>query len=170
MALIVEDGSVVAGANSYTSVADADTFMANRGYSDWASASTEDKEYALIKAADFIETTYSQSFKGSRVSADQPLSFPRSDIVLYGFDLAEDAIPESLIEAQTRLALKSLSGEQFIEDEGRTVTRERVDVIETYYATYGNKQTRYVEAERLLAPLLSGVNNGQSANLKLVRT
>jgi len=35
MALIVEDGSIVTGAESYCTVAFANTYLANRGYTAW---------------------------------------------------------------------------------------------------------------------------------------
>ena len=49
MTLIVEDGSIVAGAESYISVADAETFLNNRGLT--LTGSESDKEAALANCS-----------------------------------------------------------------------------------------------------------------------
>ena len=51
MAFIVEDGTGVEDANSYTSVAFADAYFADRNNTTWSGASVADKEFALVKAA-----------------------------------------------------------------------------------------------------------------------
>ena len=79
MAFTVEDGTGVSGANSYGSVADANTHWSDRTDDDdvWENADTSDKESALIDATDYIEGTY--SWIGEKKSKDQGLGWPRSD-------------------------------------------------------------------------------------------
>ena len=56
MALIVEDGSGLSGANSYASTAQADTYASDRGLTAWT-GDTATKEAALIRATDYLEAT-----------------------------------------------------------------------------------------------------------------
>ena len=44
MSLIVEDGTMPEGANTYASVADADAYLLSRGVSDWAAPPSSDLE------------------------------------------------------------------------------------------------------------------------------
>ena len=63
MALIIEDGTMPEGANTYASVADADSYLAERS-ENWPSAPSDitpdaniaKKERALILAADWLNT------------------------------------------------------------------------------------------------------------------
>ena len=72
MALIVEDGSIVTGAESYISVADASTYHSNRGNTAWASLSTDAiREQCLRKATDFMRQAYRSRWQGYRVNEDQ---------------------------------------------------------------------------------------------------
>ena len=52
MSLVVEDGTGKADAESYISVADADTYHSNRGNTDWAALTTTEKEQLLRGATD----------------------------------------------------------------------------------------------------------------------
>ena len=75
--IIVEDGSVVAGANSYVTEAELTTYAADRGIT--LTAATD---VLLIKAMDYIE---SLSFIGTKFSEGQSLQWPRSNVYIDGF-------------------------------------------------------------------------------------
>ena len=65
MALVVEDGTGIVGAESYQSVANADIYIQNRtNDSSWASASLEDKERALRIATEYLDTRFGPVWKG----------------------------------------------------------------------------------------------------------
>ena len=73
MTLIVETGEIVAGANSYVSVADAQAILTGRGLL------TVVTEAALLQAMDMLSGL---EYFGYRVSDVQPLPFPRSGVTL----------------------------------------------------------------------------------------
>ena len=165
MALIVEDGSIVAGANSYASVAQADAYHADRLNAEWAALATDGKESALIKATDYLEQTYADAWKGYRVDADQPLSWPRYDVIAYTYPFPADSVPLALRNAAIELALKASKG-PLLCDEGQRVKRKKVDVLETEYDTYSSPQKRYTAVQRALAPYLT---NSVGSGIQVVR-
>ena len=110
--LIVEDGSQVAGAEAYASVADATAYFAARANAAWAAlASDALREAALRQACDYIEAMYGTRWKGERVATTQALSWPRDGVVVDGVELSTTAIPAALMRANIELALKASSGE-----------------------------------------------------------
>ena len=54
MAFVTEDGTGLAEANSYVSVAEADAYHADRGNAAWIGEDSA-KQSALIKATDYLE-------------------------------------------------------------------------------------------------------------------
>lgn len=64
--MIVEHGYGVHNADSYVSVAYADTYFSTRGVTSWAALTPAVKEASLIKATDYIEKMFGQKFGGSR--------------------------------------------------------------------------------------------------------
>ena len=91
MALIVEDGSVVAGADSFISLADARTMAANYGWS--LPVDDTEAERALRNGAQYVDLQEAR-FGGSRVSASQTRSWPRTGASnSYGFDIDDDVVP-----------------------------------------------------------------------------
>lgn len=107
MALIVETGSIVTGADSYVSRADAITYAANRGVTFLDTVATDE---ILRKAAGFLES-FSDKFKGLRITRDQPLSWPRSGAVIEGWSWDNDEIPRQVINAQLAVALEIFADE-----------------------------------------------------------
>lgn len=170
MALVIEDGSLVANAAAFVGVAEVRAFAALRASIVPATGSPGDAEIecAIIKAGDFLEALRGQ-FRGFAVSASQSLCFPRSGIVLDGFELAQNVIPEALKKAQCQLAIEILSGVDLQPTgDGREIIREKLDVIETEYkpGAGGAAQPVLTKAMAFLAPLLS---NGISGGLKVGR-
>lgn len=98
MALIVEDGSGVAGANSYVTLAEADTYCLARYYSSWATLTDPDKEYATLRAMTFIEC---QNWKGYKADKDNVLEWPRT----YVYDKNDYAIEDDEIPINLKYAL-----------------------------------------------------------------
>ena len=65
MALTVEDGTGLVGADSYVSVADCETYCDARGLT-FSGAATADKEAALRRATASIDAMYRSRFPGQR--------------------------------------------------------------------------------------------------------
>ena len=76
LVLIKEDGSVVAGANSYASNADGDAYHDGHLYaSAWTGATESQKSSALVMATRLIDGLI--AFNGTRATAQQVLQWPR---------------------------------------------------------------------------------------------
>jgi hypothetical protein len=105
VALIVEDGSGVASADTYISLNDADTYHENRNNVTWAALSDDAKEGQLRLAAQMLDSEW--RWKGVRVTATQARIWPRAGVTdnddIY---FAEDSVPTTVVEAQAELAVK----------------------------------------------------------------
>lgn len=160
MALIIEDGTGVTGANSYIDVETARAYASARGLS--LPVADAEVERLLIKAMDFIES-FRGEFQGLKTSIDQALQWPRTGASLDGYDLATDAIPTVLASAQAQLAADANLQDLMPVGTGKEVLMERVDVVQVQYAETGdnNPQPIFTKAEALLKPLLkSGLFGG----------
>ncbi|HWS73670.1 MAG TPA: DnaT-like ssDNA-binding protein [Quisquiliibacterium sp.] len=155
MTIIVETGAALTDAESYITVADADTYHAARGNTAWASLSTGSKEAALRKATDYMTGAYQGRWKGERATSAQALDWPRTGAVANGYEVASDAVPAAVARACAELALRA-SAADLSPDLERGVRRERVDVIETEYDTTSPQATRYRAVDQLLAAYLTG--------------
>lgn len=153
MALIVEDGSVVTGANSYLTLAELREWATSRG----VVFPTDDAELEVLalKAIDYLESLYSK-YKGSMVEPGvQPLQWPRSDVNLYGVYLPSNEIPVAVKRAQYEAAAASLQGDIFSAPT-LAVKKTKVDVIETEFfePTTSSTGVDLTKAEVSLAPVL----------------
>ena len=154
--MVVEDGTGLSNADSFVSVAYADTYFTTRGVTAWASFAN--KEALLIKATDYIEAVYSESWKGVTLNDTQSLSFPRiiDDATVY---------PDRLLKAVCELALKANDGDLLVDVEQRTI-EEKVDVITVKYAEYSDQKTQYSMVYGLISPYLLSTG----ANKKAMRS
>lgn len=108
MALTVEDGTIVAGANTYI---DADALEAYALLRDVdLPAEKAALEVLLIKAMDYLEALAAK-YRGSIVSVDQPLQWPRQGVFLFGYEVETNVIPQRLKDAQAELAIQAVSGD-----------------------------------------------------------
>jgi len=137
MTLIVEDGSIVAGANSYTSLVDARDFLGSIGYQ--LNIDDAIAEQQLIRGFAYINS-FETSYQGCRVSATQEGSFPRIGVYLNGFPVESNTIPSQIIQAQCLAAYEENqeSGSLFPSGSQQTITSEEVvGAIKVSYADNG---------------------------------
>jgi hypothetical protein len=153
MALIVEDGTIVTGANSYVSVANARTWATLRGQTFTGADSVV--EARLVNAMDVLEG-YRDRWKGAKTDEDQSLQWPRADVWIDGVEFPDDEIPSELVAAQIQLAYDSETYPLQPTGTGREVVRQKVDVIETEYAKRGTGtvQAQFNKAMNFLKPLM----------------
>lgn len=172
MAFVVEDGTGKSDANSYASVAEADSYVSLRGVTGWADLTTAEKQSALVKAADYLEATYRSGWQGRRVKSTQALSWPRLDVVVDDYPVASDTVPSPVKTAAIEMALKAGAGTVLLEDQGQRVIREKVDVIETEYAEFDDTTEQYVFVSRIVAPYLAsgGMSAGGFMQASIIRT
>lgn len=153
MSLVVEDGTGVADAESYISVADADAYFAARGNAAWAGLDETSKEAALRKGCDYLESFY--KWKGMRATATQTLSWPRKCVVVDGVAVPSDSVPSAVSRANAELALRASSGD-LAADEGSQVTRETVGPITVEYAQGARQNPRYAGVDAMLSAYTLG--------------
>jgi len=153
MALIIEDGSIVADANSYVTIAEYRAYGAARGLT----ITTDDTlaEQQLIRAMDHL-LTYEGDYQGYRVSDVQTLSFPRSPVYVYGVDQSE-LIPENIKNGQSRFAYDAASSDLLTTGTGQEVIEEQVGPLKTKYNPNGstNPQQTFTEALAIIDPLFT---------------
>jgi hypothetical protein len=182
MTMIVEDGSNVANANSYVTLTEYTTFLDDRGETTLSEADDEQKEFALIKATDYLQQKFRLLWKGSRVHATQRLDWPRRGVDVPDFfdpffrDLsniplsfqdtlfiAENEIPYEVKVAQMLIANGTFSGAESTgvlqPSLGRVTKREKLGELEVEYFNAEDGSSRqttiYWDAERTIDPFIA---------------
>ena len=155
--LIVEDGSVVAGANTFISDVDFTDYCTARGLSFPATA--ELREPLIINGADYVDS-FRNRYQGTKASSEQELQFPRDNVVIDGFALANNAIPILLKNAQAQAAFDG-QAQDLQAIQGQNIKKEKVDVIEVEYQDGdGSRQkTTFTKVNSFLMPLFKVVAN-----------
>jgi len=101
MTLIIEDGTIVANANSFITVAEWEAYLTLYGKTTTGDATA--KETALIKAQRAISTR--NTFDGAPIEQAQATCLPRAwTKAVRGFVPASDAVPQDFKDAQAELA------------------------------------------------------------------
>ena len=180
MAIIVEDGSIVAGANAYASLTDLDTYHEDRGNTAWVNADDETKEAAMLRATAGIESHYRDrwiGFKSNHNDANAPqfLAWPRKaykdETTAAGFDtstmtpledndgieIAVNSIPALVVQAYNEICLIEIS-EPFVSvrlSRNDMLKYQRVDVIEQEWLRNAPAVTQFPHVDALLAGLAS---------------
>ncbi len=174
MALIVETGAGVTGAQTLADMAYADAYFALRAKSDWAGEDAA-KEAALVSGMDYLNGL---SWLGDPVKYSQMLCWPRVGVPINmgcsrsyyqdGFLMGQahtgywpsNEIPEKVKQAQCEAALRYLTGTDMLPDlkRGGQIIMKRVDVITTQYANGAPAGTRFLAVEALLRPFLKSGN------------
>lgn len=152
MALIIEDGTIVADANSYVTVAEIQAFASLRGLT--LPATDAEVEILAIKAMDYL-LSLEDHYQGFRVNSEQPVSFPRESVYIYGFYIGQ-VIPKQLKLAQSQLAFDWQASDLQATGDGREVIETAVGPLKKKYATSGttNAQINPTAAMAFLEPLL----------------
>jgi hypothetical protein len=156
--LIIEDGTIVANANSYTTDAEFVAYAALRGLT--IPALEADRDTLQILASDWAAN---KSYQGLYVDADnQYLPFPRSDVYAYGRTVDSATIPKELKRALMEAAIAASTHSLLLNETNQNVTKQKVDVIEVEFGSGGAWKTiRVGRAMNYLQPFL--VDNDQLA-------
>lgn len=151
MAIVVEDGTNVANANSFVTLAEYTAWADDRGINVPPSPASEQN---LIKATDYINTLEPQ-FSGERLYDDQPLAFPRTLQYIHGILVADGNIPKEVKVLQYTVAYAlSLGIELFPMTGERAVKRKKVGPLETEWFDNDISPTLTM-VDAAAAPLLS---------------
>lgn len=162
MALVVEDGTGLADAESYISEAEADIFHEKRGNTAWDKVL--DKEAALRKATDYMQGKYAGKWSGYRTTLTQALDWPRTNVRLkdsssYHLYYASDVVPIAVKRACALLALRAASG-TLLADQGQKKVSVTVGPISTTYDTSSPVTTKYLEVDNMLEPYFTVSGGG----------
>lgn len=164
MAVTVEDGSVVANADSYLSVADADSYFTEHGSpSEWTGATTGEKEAALKYATIWLDSNfqwYSEVYSTSQVLEWPRKAFYDSDGRAVG---GENNMPQALLDATAETALEWLK-ESFT-SAASAIRRERIGSAEVEYATTSGQKKVIGFVKKMVRKL----GRPSSTNIRVVK-
>jgi hypothetical protein len=150
--LVVEDGTGLADAESYLSVADFRAYCAARGMA-VTTATDEVVEQRLRQATDYIDTF--AHYKGKRETTTQALEFPRSNLRDWSGILITGK-PRRVVFACAELAQRALTGTSLLPDldRGGKITSEAVGPISVSYAPDAPAGMQFTAVLRLLDPYI----------------
>jgi hypothetical protein len=136
--IVVEDGTVVANANSYQSVADLRSFATERGLA--LPVSDDDCGVLLLNAIAYMDRVCGLIWVGSKFSRDQPLSWPRHEVWVDNWHYHHDELPKQLSMLQLTVAceLFALAGQDvmptaFPNDHGSVASEEVSGAVRVSY-------------------------------------
>jgi hypothetical protein len=166
--MTVEDGTIVAGSNSYATREYISGYHAARDNSTWFDLIPQEMDAHAILATDFITQQYTARWKGLRINQTQPLDWPRAGVITEDFrdpdtapsalirdDLAflfpEDEVPDEVRQAQAILALESISGGlNPAQSRGGAIKRMKAGSAEIEYFASADSASRTFPAVREL--------------------
>jgi len=134
MTLIIEDGSVVANANSYITVAQFKDWADSRGIT---YGTDQEVEQGILRAMDWFER---QFFIGNKANENQPLQWPRTEALIDGYYADATEIPKEVITALYEATKVELDGNSQLNNEDRRTIREQVGDISVEYAENSNNR------------------------------
>lgn len=152
MALIVEDGSNVANANSYAELAYIKAYAQLRGITLAADAVIENQ---VALAMDYLESKRN-NYQGLKTYPDQSLQFPRNYLVIDSNEFPNNAIPKELKNALSQLVIEIENGISILPTINEApIKRETVGPITTEYAVNPGTGLEPIifSVEALLQPL-----------------
>lgn len=133
MALVIEDGSGVTGADSYATALDFAERAAAYGWT--VPLDYGEQEVLLRRAAEAMNVL---RWKGRKAHSGQGLAWPRTGAVVDGEYLPDDYIPAAIQYGQMALAAEIHADDVSPPEAQRgPVVRQKVDVIEVQYANPG---------------------------------
>jgi len=168
MALQVEDGTGLADAESYLSIADADTYLtANKLATDtsliaWNAAVEGTQEIWLRQATQYADARYDGNWRGYACTTTQALAWPRALAAdNEGSYYDTDEVPQRLKDAIAELSLRLAGGDTLFADQTKpgTIKSKRIKaaVIDVAIEYQGglNPTKKYPLVEALMRPLIS---------------
>ena len=173
--LIVEDGTIVAGANSYVSLASATTYLDNwypTTSGTWDSATVAQQTVALASAAYAMDRLYGRKYLSILPPAStQAMLWPRFTFMDNTYRLISNGqIPQCIKDAQCELAFVYLQGVSLFpnETDNRLYKNTQVDVGVKINQTYWEKPKDvehydgFRKIELILFPVLEQESNSRA--------
>lgn len=155
MTLIVEDGTIVAGANSYVSLTTVKTYCAARGIAFPADNILEQK---VSMAMDWFEH---YTFKSDRVDVTTPqaLSHPRKSVTIDGVVTPDNEIAPLVVAIIHQATADAITVELEPTIAGSatgSLKKKKLDVIEKefYEGSWSDSMPNLTKLSRMLEPLI----------------
>lgn len=152
MALVVEDGSIVAGANSYVTADEYRTWANARGIDVEAS---QFLERSILRAMDYFEQLH---FIGNKANENQPLQWPRTEALIDGYYADATEIPVQVKTALYEAIKVEIDGLSQLNTEDRRTIKEKIGDIEIQYAQNSESKTITPALTRALGKILYPAN------------
>lgn len=153
MALVVETGALVSGANSYVTV---DNFIA------WAEArgisfTLDDNlvEQRILRAMDYFESLH---FLGLKADENQALQWPRDQVYIDGYAVESDEIPVQVKNALYELVKIEFDGDSALSPQERQAISEKIGDIQVTYADHAGMRRRTPAFQHAIRKLVHSPN------------
>ena len=161
MALIIENGNQIPGANSFVTDEEYTAYATSKGLT--VAATPVLREVDLLAGMDYILGKESM-LQGYRVSSTQAVMFPRVGVYVHGYIVNSDVIHVNVKNSQMEAAAYNTSGTLLNNSTTNNAKSEKVDVLEVEYFGGGKRNTVNLQRVNVyLKPLMEDTN-------KLVRT
>jgi len=171
MALIVEDGSGVIGANAYIDTSFADNYLVGDKLEKWNALSDGEKESAILSASQFIDLSF--DWIGNRKTFEQGLSWPRVGAYFDGFPVL--GLPIQVKQAAAETILLGIDSEWSLFAQGLNgdIASEQIGSISVSYfdKKIGAevKATQFDILNRLLRGLYKAGGNSGVSGARVLR-
>lgn len=169
MAIIIEDGTMPEGANSYATIEICDQWQAERGSTVWlAGVDKERKDAALIRATDYLNGL---KWVGRKAAPGRIMAWPRIDASdADGWVVPPDSVPQAVVFAQCYLAGLALGGKdlQPLLERGGRIQSEKVGDLNTTYFDDAADRDVYTVLYDLLRGLVLNLG-GAKAGLRVAK-
>lgn len=164
MALVVEDGTGLAGANSYVSEAEFEA------YCDASALTIEagDEDAALVRATRYIDGEYRLRFPGTRLNGRaQALEWPRKDAVdQFGDDIDDDEVPVEIKNATCEAAVRELADPGSLSpdlERGGKIKELAAGSVDIIYADGAPAETIFSIIDKALSGIVGKRSNTSSS-------
>lgn len=150
--LIIEDGSIVANANSWATDEEFKAYANIEGIE--IPATQPDREALLLIGVKGV-IARENKLKGCRVSAAQELPYPRVGVDVNGFLVPSNAIHKNTKKAQMEFAIQAANSELFVSGQIQNIASEKLGELQVDYFQGGSSASiRTDSADVFLKPLM----------------
>ena len=148
MAIVVEDGTLVSGANSYITIAEFKSWADDHGIT----YGTDDAiSQQLYRAHDYFETL---RFRGLKSDENQTMQWPRDQVLIDGYAVESNEIPKEVKLSIYELIKIEIDGDSKMAPSEREVTSEQIDSIKITYKDNAGMKRSTPALERSLRKLV----------------
>lgn len=130
--LVIEDGTIIAGANSFVTDAEFKAYADLRNID--IPATQPDREALLVLAMDYLFSIESM-LQGYRTDPTQALPYPRIGVCLNEYPIDSNVIPQNIKNAQMELAAQASNSDILISEQSQSLASFSVDGVysESYF-------------------------------------